>query len=94
MAGFGRGYILRVYGIMQTRWALRALVTELGVSILDAARTRDFAALSGRLAGWRAGRGAERRLLNPAGIDASITVLESVRLRTRRAQGIGAEEDQ
>lgn len=58
--GFGRGYALRRYGVMRTRWALRALVTELIVVAGDAAISRDLEALRGRLQGWRAAAGMPR----------------------------------
>jgi N-acetylglucosaminyl-diphospho-decaprenol L-rhamnosyltransferase len=81
-AGFGRGYILRAYGVIGGRHALRALVTELLVSVVDAVLySRDLAAIQGRIAGWRAGRSARRRGRAVPGIDASIGFVTSLRLR-------------
>src|SRR4051794_3843179 len=67
-AGWSRGYLLRRYGILRGRAAARALATELVVVAGDAVISRDLAALRGRVAGWRAARGAPRRALPAAGI--------------------------
>ena len=56
--GFGRGYVLRRYGVLRGRTAPRTLVTEAVVVLGDLAISRDLAALRGRLAGWRAAPGA------------------------------------
>jgi GT2 family glycosyltransferase len=80
-AGFSRGYLLRRYGRLRGRPALRTLVTEAAVVAADTAVARDLAALRGRLAGWRAARTLERRPL-PAGVMArEIGLAESLRLR-------------
>lgn len=80
--GFSRGYLLRRYGILGTREALRAAGTEAIVSVADLARSRDFAAASGRLAGWRAAARAPGRAMPPReAIDDGIGFLESLRLR-------------
>jgi N-acetylglucosaminyl-diphospho-decaprenol L-rhamnosyltransferase len=77
--GFGRGYLLRRYGVLRGRAALRALLTELIVVAGDVAISRDAAALRGRLAGWRAGRGHPRRMAS--GPLAPIGFRESLGLR-------------
>jgi N-acetylglucosaminyl-diphospho-decaprenol L-rhamnosyltransferase len=80
--GFGRGYVLRRYGILRTRAAPRALLTEAIVVAADAVISRDLAALKGRVEGWRAGRGLPRHPLPPAAaIDGSISFRDSLRLR-------------
>jgi N-acetylglucosaminyl-diphospho-decaprenol L-rhamnosyltransferase len=80
--GFGRGYILRRYGVLRSRAAARALLTEALVVIGDLAISRDLAALRGRLAGWRAAAGVQRLPLPPAAaIDATIGLRESLALR-------------
>jgi len=82
LAGFSRGYLLRRYGVLRSRFAPRALLTEVLVVSGDAVLTRDLAALRGRLAGWRAARGMERRPRPPAAaIDATITLRNSLALR-------------
>lgn len=80
--GFGRGYVLRRYGVLRSRAAARALLTEAIVVAGDLCISRDTAALRGRLAGWRAAARQPRRL--PPGadaIDATITFAGSLRLR-------------
>ncbi len=80
--GFGRGYVLRRYGVLRTRAAPRALLTEAIVVAADAAISRDLAALRGRLAGWRAGRGKPRRPWPPApAVDRGISFRDSLALR-------------
>ena len=54
LAGFSRGYLLRRYGVLRSRAALRALVTEAIVVVGDLVISHDLAALHGRLAGWHA----------------------------------------
>jgi GT2 family glycosyltransferase len=80
--GFGRGYVLRRYGLLRTRVAPQILLTEAIVVASDAFISRDLAALMGRIAGWRAGRGKPRHPLPPAdAIDAQIGFRDSLRLR-------------
>jgi N-acetylglucosaminyl-diphospho-decaprenol L-rhamnosyltransferase len=80
--GFGRGYLLRRYGVMRTRNSPRALVTEAIVVIGDLLISRDLEALKGRLEGWRAARSRPRLALPPAGVvDPRITFAESLHLR-------------
>jgi N-acetylglucosaminyl-diphospho-decaprenol L-rhamnosyltransferase len=81
-AAFSRGYLLRRYGVLRSRHAPRALLTEAVVVAADAAMSRDLAGLRGRLAGWRAARGRPRRPPPPAAaIDRSITFTRSLALR-------------
>jgi GT2 family glycosyltransferase len=80
--GFGRGYMLRRYGILRGRNAPRALLTEAIVSVGDLLISRDLAALRGRVEGWRAGAGLSRRPLPPAAaIDRDIGFWDSLSLR-------------
>lgn len=80
--GFGRGYMLRRYGVMRGRQSPRALLTEALVVIADAAANRDIAALRGRLAGWRAARGlGPKPAPPPQAIDAGIGFAASLRMR-------------
>jgi N-acetylglucosaminyl-diphospho-decaprenol L-rhamnosyltransferase len=80
--GFGRAYLLRRYGILRGRHALRAGFTEALVVAGDAVISRDLAALRGRWAGWRAARGLPRRPLPPeAAFDAGITLRDAIDLR-------------
>ncbi len=80
--GFGRGYLLRRYGLLRGRHALRTLAIELVVVLGDLAISRDLAALRGRLAGWRAARSLPRRPYPPAAaIDARISFMDAIALR-------------
>jgi N-acetylglucosaminyl-diphospho-decaprenol L-rhamnosyltransferase len=80
--GFARGYLLRRYGVLRGRKAVRAAATEAIVSVADLARSRDLAATSGRLAGWRAAAGTPARAMPPhEAIDDRIGFVESLRLR-------------
>jgi len=82
LAGFGRGYVLRRYGVLRGRAAPRALLTEGVVVLGDALVSRDLAALRGRVEGWRAGRGQERRPQPPTeAIDTEIGFWDSLALR-------------
>jgi len=82
-AGFARGYLLRRYGILRSRQAMRALTTEAAASLGDAVLSRDFAALSGRVAGWRSASGLARRTAPAEALDAEIGMRDSLALRTR-----------
>lgn len=80
--GFGRGYVLRRYGVLHTRAALRTLVTEAIVILGDAVISRDLEALRGRVAGWRAARHLPRHPFPAADvIDHSIGLRRSLQLR-------------
>ncbi len=81
-AGFGRGYILRRYGVLRSRAAPRALATEALVATADAVISRDLAALRGRVDGWRAAGGRSPRPGPGAeALDERISFAESMRLR-------------
>jgi N-acetylglucosaminyl-diphospho-decaprenol L-rhamnosyltransferase len=80
--GFGRGYLIRRYGLLHRLTGPRTILTETIVVLGDLMISRDLAALRGRLEGWRAGRGRPRLPLPPsAAIDTTITFLDSLALR-------------
>ncbi|HEV7527518.1 MAG TPA: glycosyltransferase family 2 protein [Solirubrobacteraceae bacterium] len=80
--GFGRGYMLRRYGLLRGRTAPRTLATEVVVVLADLAISRDLQALRGRLTGWRAARGLPRLPRPPAeAIDTTIGFRESLDMR-------------
>ncbi len=80
--GFGRGYMLRRYGLLRGRTAPRTLATEAVVVIADLAISHDLAALRGRLSGWRAGRLASRLPSPPSdAVDHTISFRDSLALR-------------
>jgi N-acetylglucosaminyl-diphospho-decaprenol L-rhamnosyltransferase len=81
--GFSRGYFLRRYGVLRSRAAPRALATEVIVVMGDFVYSRDFAALRGRLAGWRAGSGCRRHRSPKDALEREIGFIESLRRRRR-----------
>ena len=77
--GFGRAYLIRRYGLLHGRTAARTALTEAMVMGGDAVISRDLAALRGRVAGWRAARGLDRREPPPPdAIDQTIGVREAI----------------
>jgi len=81
--GFARGYMLHRYGILRSREAPRTLITEAAVVLGDAVISRDLAALSGRVAGWRAASGLPARSVPSEALDRTVTLRESLAWRTR-----------
>jgi N-acetylglucosaminyl-diphospho-decaprenol L-rhamnosyltransferase len=79
--GFGRGYVLRLYGLLHGRTAPRTAVTEALAVLADTAASRDLAALRGRVDGWRAGAGLPRRPVPAEAVDAGLGFRESLGLR-------------
>ena len=79
--GFGRGYVLRRYGVLRSRAAARTLVTEAAVVAGDLIIARDAAALRGRIEGWEAARGLPRIALPAEALDRTIGFGESLALR-------------
>ncbi len=80
--GFGRGYMLRRYGLLHGRTAPRTAATEAIVALSDLVISRDLAALRGRLEGWRAAEGAPGLAAPPPeAIDRSISFRDSLALR-------------
>ncbi|MDQ6732139.1 MAG: glycosyltransferase family 2 protein [Actinomycetota bacterium] len=78
-AGFGRGFVLRRYGVMRTRHAPRALIVELLTVLNGLVRARTVIPLTARVAGWRAA-GQGPRLQIPAGVvDRRISMREALR---------------
>jgi GT2 family glycosyltransferase len=80
--GFGRGYMLRRYGLLRNRTAARTLATEVIVVLGDMVLSGDLAGLRGRIAGWRAAHMRPRLDLPPAdAIDGTIGFLDSLMQR-------------
>jgi N-acetylglucosaminyl-diphospho-decaprenol L-rhamnosyltransferase len=80
--GFGRGYMLRHYGLLARQTMPRTLATETVVVLGDLAISHDLAALRGRLAGWRAGGSRPRLPLPPpTSIDRRIGFRDSLARR-------------
>ncbi len=82
LAGFSRGYLLRRYGVLASRFGARALLTEVLVVLADGLLARDLEALRGRLRGWHSARGLARHPRPPReAIDTTISLLDSLRMR-------------
>jgi GT2 family glycosyltransferase len=82
--GWSRGYMLRRYGVMSSpRLALRALACEGAICAGQVLKDRTAKGIGGRLRGWRAGAGLERRDPGAAPL-LEISAREALRLRRRR----------
>jgi N-acetylglucosaminyl-diphospho-decaprenol L-rhamnosyltransferase len=81
--GWARGFLLRRWGVVRGRAAVRALATEALVTLGDTALSRDTVAVRSRIQGWRAAAGLPRRTVPPGVVDPQIGFVESLRLRWR-----------
>lgn len=83
-AGWGRGYMLRRYGVLtHPRLALRALACEATLCAGQLAIEHTTKGLAGRVRGWRAGAGLGRRDADGAPL-LDISGREALALRRRR----------
>jgi GT2 family glycosyltransferase len=78
-AGFGRGFILRRYGILRSRHAPRALLVELLTVANGLVRGRTLLPLRARIDGWRAAGETPRLRVPPGAVDERITLRETLR---------------
>lgn len=82
--GWSRGYMLRRYGILrQPRSAIRVLATEGVICAGQLLRDHTAQGLTGRVRGYRAGAGLERRDLAAAPL-IDLSAREALALRRRR----------
>jgi GT2 family glycosyltransferase len=89
--GWSRGYMLRRYGVTaEPRLALRALACEGALCAGQLLRDRTAAGLAGRVRGWRAAAGLERRDAEGAPL-LEISAREALALRRRR-RGVAASQ--
>jgi GT2 family glycosyltransferase len=79
--GWARGFLLRRWGVLQSRAAARAVITEALVVLADMLVSRDLIALRSRIGGWKAARGEPRLRIPATGVDRRIGLIESLRLR-------------
>ena len=68
LTGFGRGYVLRKWGVVTPRRAASVLSRELGVLAGQALIDRDLSGVRGRIDGWRAAPGGNYPELDPAAL--------------------------
>jgi N-acetylglucosaminyl-diphospho-decaprenol L-rhamnosyltransferase len=93
LMGFGRGYVLRKWGVVTPRRLPKVLAREFVVCAGQAVLDRNLAGVAGRRDGYRAGRGREgsypRDVLASNGARASRLLADRLRrrLRLRRAHG-------
>jgi len=82
--GWSRGYMLRRYGVMHDpRLTLRALACEAAICAGQLLRDHTTGGLRGRIRGYRAGAGLERRDATGARL-VDISTREAIALRRRR----------
>ncbi|MFN3949858.1 glycosyltransferase family 2 protein [Microbacterium sp.] len=81
LSGFARGYLLRKYGVLRSRWGVRALAVEAVVSLARLVLRRDLESLRGRCEGWRRGADAPRLALPLDAVDHRIDLRSSLRMR-------------
>jgi N-acetylglucosaminyl-diphospho-decaprenol L-rhamnosyltransferase len=83
LTGFGRAYLLRRYGVMlDPRRAARAGAIELAICAGQLTLDRTGAGVAGRVRGWRAARGLERRVPPSDGL-LRISLAGALRRRER-----------
>ncbi len=92
LAGYGRGYLLRKWGVLAPRRVPAVLVRELGLSFLQAVMDRNLGPIRGRVNGLRAGRRSEA--YPPAEVLGDPPSLpEAARRRWRRRSRLRARKD-
>jgi GT2 family glycosyltransferase len=96
LAGFGRAYVLRKWGVLGRRRLPGVLARELGVCVGQALVDRNLAGVRGRVRGYRAARPTERYpadLLPETAITDTLVALRrraARRARIRRRRGATA----
>jgi GT2 family glycosyltransferase len=82
--GWSRGYMLRRYGVLSDpRLALRALACEGAIGAGQLLRDHTAAGIKGRLRGYRAGAGLERRDVGATPL-LDLSVRQAITLRRKR----------
>jgi GT2 family glycosyltransferase len=78
-AGFARGLLLRRYGVLRGRHALRALLIELATVAYGLVSARTAVPLAARIEGWRAAGAGPRLRIPSEAVDERITLREALR---------------
>lgn len=89
LTGFGRGYVLRKWGVLTPRRLGPVVVREVGVLAGQALVDRNLSGLGGRISGWRAADPSERYPELPASVpdpDSLVALLRRRRQRRLRAR--------
>jgi len=87
MTGWSRGYLLRRYGVTASpRLAAQALAREAVICAGQLLGDRTMAGLRGRIRGWRAAKGLERRAV-PASAPTELSLRQAMSLRRQRRAG-------
>jgi GT2 family glycosyltransferase len=86
LTGFGRGYVLRKWGVITPRRILPVLAREAALLAGQAVADRTLAGLSGRIAGWRAAEPTEEYPRLPSAADAD-SLPQLLRSRWARRSG-------
>lgn len=76
---FGRGFLLRRYGVLRGRSAPRALAFEAMAVLYGSLQDRSLEPLLARLAGWRAAAAGPRLAISDGAVDRSIGAREALR---------------
>ena len=84
LTGFGRGYVLRKWGVLSGGRGAVAVAREAGICAAQLAVDRTPAGIRGRLAGWRAAGGVQRRPYPSAAVGQSR---RSIAAELRRRAG-------
>lgn len=77
--GFARGFLLRRYGVMRSRHALRTLAVEALTVLWGLIRFRTLLPLTARIDGWRAAGSTPRLSVPDGALDESISLRECLR---------------
>jgi N-acetylglucosaminyl-diphospho-decaprenol L-rhamnosyltransferase len=84
LTGWGRGYLLRRYGVMRTpRRAIRVITIEAAICLAQLLRNRTSAGIVGRIRGWRRGGELPSRQLPPTDFT-PLSARAALALRLRR----------
>lgn len=90
LMGFGRGYLLRKWGVMGGTRILAVLARELPLLIGQALIDRNLAGLRGRVRGWRAADASEAFPADAAGRGGGAPLLRNLGRRLQRRRRLGA----
>jgi len=89
LTGFGRAYMVRKWGVLNARRALRVLAYEASVCAAQLLVDRTSAGAAGRMAGWRAGAATDRKAFPAEFLDGRRrTLLAEAKRRSARRRRV------